>query len=158
MDFSFVPRVKISKRSRWRDSPLFSSFFFLFAFIAEHRQSKILTTRKKLWAIVKNQAVCWQQCPAGPAELFGTVGICPNQLWQKSGFWKRECIVLYYVHPFYNIDCLELKLLLPTKFKTVPLGLCPEASLNYDEGKLTRELALCAIRCGDLKKDSDFIK
>ena len=71
---------------------------------------------------------------------------------------ERECIALYYVHPFYNIDCLELKLLLPTKFKTVPLGLCPEASLNYDEGKLTRELALCAIRCGDPKKDSDFIK
>ena len=97
-----------------------------------------MTTRKKLWAIVKNQAVYWQQFPAGLAELFGTVGICPKQLWQK--------------------DCLELKFLLSTKFKTVPPGLCPEASLNYDEGKLTRELALCAIRCGDPKKDSDFIK
>ena len=58
----------------------------------------------------------------------------------------------------YNTDCLELKFLLPTMFKTVPPGLCPEASLNYDEGKLTHELALCAVRRGDPKKDSDFIK
>ena len=63
-----------------------------------------------------------------------------------------------YVDHFYNTNCLELKLLVTIKFKTVPPGLCPEASLNYDEGKLTRELALCAIRCGDPKKDSDFIK
>ena len=85
----------------------------------------------------------------------GRLGFVPTNFGRKL-FLEEG--VRFYVEPFYNIDCLVLKLLVPSKFKTVPPGLCPEASLNYDEGKLTRELALCAIRCGDPKKDSDFIK
>ena len=71
------------------------------------------------------------------------VPYCPNQFLAldiSCRFLQQDCPK--YVDLFYNIDCLELKLMVPTKFKTVPPGLCPEASLNYDEGKLTRELAL----------------
>lgn len=68
MDFIFVPRVKISKRSRWRDSPSFLRFF-LFAFIAEHRQSKILTTRKKTLGNCKESSGV---LAAVPCRLGGT--------------------------------------------------------------------------------------
>ena len=88
----------------------------------------------------------------------GRLGFVPTNFGRKVVFGGKSALYYYYVDHFYNTNCLELKLLVTIKFKTVPPGLCPEASLNYDEGKLTRELALCAIRCGDPKKDSDFIK
>ena len=104
--------------------------FFLFAFIAEHRQSKILTTRKKTLGNCKETSGVLAAVPCRPSGTFWDGWDLSLPTLAGKWFLEERVHCTNYVHPFCNTNCLELKFLHPNKFKTVPSDLCPEHTIR----------------------------
>jgi hypothetical protein len=80
--------------------------FFLFAFIAEHRQSKILTTRKKTLGNCKETSGVLAAVPCRPSGTFWDGWDLSLPTLAGKWFLEERVHSTNYVDHFYNTNCL----------------------------------------------------